>query len=287
VLKNTRKIGRSLRRALGSVLLRIGCLLVFATAPASAERDPAECIQTHANAQEQADKGRLFEARRLFESCATNDCPKLIQADCKTLGKAVEKSTPTLNLTVLDHNGGTPAELRIEVDGVLLPTDASKQPIALDPGERRFKLSAPGYPDADVTILVKQKEKNQTAVVRFAAPDPIASKVRTAGYVFAGISAVGILSFTGFAISGYADQHRLESSASRIDDSNLRLADRMHHKYAISDMSLGIGLVSLGAATFLLYVTRNSPESATPMAKTAVYFRGSADGGGLVLKREF
>ncbi len=277
-----------LQRARCWPLVRLGLALVFVAGNASAELEPDECIAAHASAQELVDSGKLLEARKKFESCATSGCPKVIQRDCKVLGTAVEKSMPTLNLTAVDHNGQAIAGFGLEVDGVALPLDASHQPLSLDPGNHRIKVIVSGRQAADVLVTVRKQEKNQSAVIQLAAPDPAASKVRTAGYVLAGVGAVGLLSFVGFGISGYVDQGKLEDNSGHTALGNdYGLADRMRRKYVIADMSLGIGLVSLGAATYLLLVTRDSTEHALPVAKTALYLHGAPGGGAIVLRSEF
>jgi hypothetical protein len=84
------------------------------------------------------------------------------------------------------------------------------------------------------------------------------------------------------------DQRKLDSRSTRIDNpADLRLADRMRREYVIADISLGIGLVSAGAATYLLYITRNSPRDASPHAKTALQLNAAAGGAAVTLRGEF
>src|SRR5512145_2929710 len=215
-------------------------------------------------------------------------CAKLIQRDCKVLGRAVEKSMPTLNLTVLDHRGQPLPNFGIEVDGVALPRDASHRVVASDPGNRRIRITVSGRQVADVTIPVRAQGKNQSVVIQLAAPNSASAKARNASYGLAGVGTVGLLSFVGFGISGYLDQRKLEDRSRLADvENDYALADRMRRKYVIADVSLGIGLVSLGAATYLLFVTRDSEEQASPGATTALYLRGSVDGGAIFVRREF
>lgn len=287
ILQNGRTIGWPLGPSVGCSLGRLGWVIVLAANTALADREPAECIAAHTTAQELADSGKLLAARKMFESCSASDCPKLIQKDCKVLGRAVEQSIPTLNLTAVDHNGQALTDFRIELDGVAQSPDSSHQ-LALDPGEHRVKLVVSGRKAAEATIPVRSKQKNQSAVIQLAAPDAGSSKARTAGYVLAGIGAVGLVSFVGFGWSGYLDQRKLDPNSARIDDcTDLTLADRMRRKYVIADVSLGIGLVSLGAATYLLLATRDTVGRASPGARTAMYLHGSADGGAIVVRSEF
>jgi hypothetical protein len=277
-----------LRRARRWSSQRLGFALVLVANTALAERDPAECIAAHASAQELSDSGRLSEARRKFESCATSDCPKLVQKDCKVLGRAVEEAIPTLNLTVLEHHGQALAAFSVEVDGTALPPEASHRPIAVDPGNHRIRVLVSGRQAADVVIPVRKEEKNQSAVIQLTEPDTAASKARTAGYVLAGVGAAGLLSFGIFGILGYQDQHELKEKSGQPGVGNdYGLADSMRQKYLIADVSLGIGLVSLGAATYLLLTTRDSAEHAPTGAKASLDFHGLPGGGSLIVRGEF
>jgi len=112
--------------------------------------------------------------------------------------------------------------------------------------------------------------------------------LRTTGYVLAGVGAVGLLSFGVFGVLGYRDQHRLEQESGQSGVANdYALADSMHRKYMVADVSLGISLVSLGAATYLLLSTHDSARGASSIAKTALYLNGLVGGGGLGVKGEF
>jgi hypothetical protein len=270
------------------LLRRVGLALVLVANSALAEREPAECIAEHAGAQELADAGRLSEAQKKFESCAKSDCPKLIQKDCTALGAAVEQSIPTLSVTAIGQNGQALPDFGIELDGVALPRDASHRPMTLDPGDHRIKVIVAGYQPTEVTIPVHQKERHQSAVIQLAAPDAGSAKARNAGYVLAGVGTVGLLSFVGFAISGHVDQSRLETNSGRSGVANdYGLADRMHRKYLIADVSLGIGLVSLGTATYLLLVTRGAADNASTAGKTALFVQSGTTFSGIGLRSEF
>jgi hypothetical protein len=210
------------------------------------------------------------------------------------MGTAVEKAIPTLSLTALDHNGLPLSNYSVELDGILLSPEAVRQPIPVDPGTSHLSLRVPGTPVTSLTFPVRAKEKNQRVTVRLAAPEPAFSpepqfaRVRTAGYVLGGIGVVGLASFIGFGLAGYKDERQLESNRVSINErDDLRAVDKMRQKYVVADVSLGIGLVSLGAATYLLYVTPPSKTHAPALATTAVFLRGSTDSGALFVRSEF
>lgn len=231
----------------------------FIAESAMAEQDPALCIKKHADGQVLAKSGQLIEARKMFESCAVSECPKVIQTDCKNLGKAVEKTIPTLRLTAIDDSGHVLDDARFELDGVALAPIEASAPVAVNPGDRRVRLFAPGHPVAEVTITVREGEKERLVAVQFAPLDPGAKKARVLGQIMAGVGAFATASFIAFGISGYLDERDLERRNPRVGNrSDLAAVDHMRQKYVAADVSLGIGLVSLGVATYLLFVTKDS-----------------------------
>lgn len=269
-----------------------GCGLAFAVVLCSqtawAEQDPAECIRTHADAQVLVKAGKLLEARKKFEACAIADCPKVIQKDCKNLGKTVEKSIPTLRLSLLEPNGKAVNGFEVELDGTALPLSASEDYVEVDPGERRLRLTAPNYPAAEVTVAAREGQKDRTIVVQFAPRDPASRKIRNLGQILTGVGAFGIVTFAAFEVSARIDQGELGDRASRPKtDSDYDLVDRMHTKYLVADVSLGVGLVSLGVGTYLLLVTRNSAAPVTPKPLIGFDVRASKEGAAAYLGGSF
>lgn len=267
---------------------RLALALVFCSQTAWAEQDPAECIRTHADAQVLVKAGKLLEARKKFEACAIADCPKVIQKDCKNLGKTVEKSISTLRLSLLEPDGKAINGFEVELDGTALPLSASEDFIEVDPGERRFRLTAPDYPAADVTVAVREGQKHRSVVVQFAPRDPASGKIHNLGQILMGVGAFGMVTFAAFEVSARIDQGELGDRASRPrTDRDYELVDRMHTKYVVADVSLGVGLVSLGVATYLLLVTRNSAAPVTPKPLIGFDFRASKQGAAAYLSGSF
>ncbi|HMA91248.1 MAG TPA: hypothetical protein VKP30_01120 [Polyangiaceae bacterium] len=267
------------------LLTLVSCL---ASETALAEEDPALCIKKHADGQVLAKSGKLIEAQKLFESCAVAECPKVIQTDCKNLGKTVTKTIPTLRLTAIDGAGRVLDEARFELDGVALsPTDASAA-VAVNPGDRRVRLTAPGHPAAEVTITVREREKDRLVAVQFAPLDPAAKKARTLGQILAGVGAFATASFVAFGISGYLDERDLVRRDLRSRNrADLAAVDRMRQKYVAADVSLGIGLVSLGVATYLLLVTKESVPQHSTRTRFDLDLRGFQHGFGASIRGAF
>jgi hypothetical protein len=274
-------VSKSLARAFSRICN--ACMLVLALLFCSrnvwAEQDPAECIITHADAQVLVKAGKLLEARRKFEACAIAGCPTVIQKDCKSLGRTVEKSIPTLRVSLLHPDGKAIHGFEVELDGSALPLSASEQSIELDPGARRFRLAAPNYPTAEVSVDVREGQKDRVIVVQFAPRDPASGKIRNLGQILTGVGAFGIVTFAAFDVSARIDRGKLGDRASRPSmDRDYDLVNRMHTKRLVADVSLGVGLVSLGVATYLLLVTKDSVVPAVSKPLLDFDVRASKEG---------
>jgi hypothetical protein len=267
---------------------RLGCALLLTGSSAFAQLSPTECIQAHAKAQELEGTGRLFEALGEFETCSSSSCPKLIQKDCKVLRKTVEEAISTLDVVVVEPSGRPPVDYRIELEDREVAPTTLYQNLPVDPGLRHLKVRAPERPATQVSIVVRPKEKHQRVIIQLPPVEPLASEMRKASYVLAGIGGLGILSFTGFAISGYLDEDELKGRPRTVSRrSDYQLADTMRTKYLIADVSLGISLVSLGAATYLWLKTKGTEKSALESDKTAIFLGGSPNGGVVYLRQSF
>jgi hypothetical protein len=81
--------------------------------------------------------------------------------------------------------------------------------------------------------------------------------VPTAAWVLGGVGAAALGSFVGFALSGRAKENDMMSSCapycSQQDE------DTMRRRYLVADISLGVSLVSLGAAAYLVLSSRTGP----------------------------
>jgi hypothetical protein len=267
---------------------RLGCALAFTVNSAFAQLSPTECIQTHTKAQELEGIGRLFEALKEFESCSTSSCPKLIQKDCKVLRKAVEDAIPSIDVAIVDSSGRTPVDYRIELEDKEVAPATLYQNLPVDPGLRHLKVRAPERPVTQISFVVRPKEKHQRIIIQLPPAEPLASEMRKASYVLAGIGGLGILAFTGFAVSGYLDEDELKGRSRTVSQrSDYQLADSMRTKYLIADVSLGISLVSLGAATYLWLHTKDTEKTSLKSEKTAIFLSGSPKGGSVYLRSSF
>lgn len=236
---------------------------------ASADSAPADpCFSAPVEGQKLQREGRLIEARDRFASCARNTCPAEIVTDCSRWMSEVEAASPSVVVAVRDAQRRDILDVRVSVDGK--PSGVvSSRAMALDPGAHTFVFQRPGSPDVTVDVLLREGEKNREVAASLdtsagasvgAASPPgeawVAERpVPASAWIAGGFGVLGLAGFATFGALGigargtdHCDTGCTQSQKEAVDS-----------KYTIANVSLGVGVLALGAAAWL-YLTRPAIE---------------------------
>lgn len=248
--------------------------LFLAPLPAAAQ-GKKECAVAFEKAQESKEAGKLRAAKEHTLVCSREECPGFIRQDCMKWHAEVKESLPSIVVVATNAEGKDLTEVRVEVGGEIVAASLDGRGIELDPGKHQIKFT---YGDAEpVTqdIVLREGERNRRLEVTFAEPAPppaqTASEVRplqasdssaegdapTLAYVLGGVGLVGLAGFTYFGLSGQSKHSDLSDSC-KPNCSDARV-DEVDQQFLFADISLGVGLVSLGVATYL-FLTHDAPS---------------------------
>lgn len=272
--------------------------VALASAPVAAEDAAAgdaksQCARSYEHAQELRQDGKLVAARAEIVICA-RECPGEILAECSRWLSDVDRSLPSVVVAATDANGNDVRDVRVSVDGQPLLAILDGHAVQVDPGPRRFRFERTGSPAIDREILVQQGEKDRLIRVAFAATAASArprTAVSTDGagpslvppLVLGGIGVLALGSFAFFAATAKRDIDDLRASCApscvRGD------VDSARTKLLVADISLGVGVVSLGVATWLL-LSRDGGRPTSPAA-ASVDLRPLPGGGALSVRGAF
>jgi len=234
-----------------------------------------ECVATFDRAQSLRAQGQLRAARASFVVCASDSCPAPLRKDCAQGLSGIDTDLPTVVLGARDAAGHDVVPTAVYVDDQ--PVEAADgRAVAYDPGQHVIRFEHP--PDAPVTehVVLRVGEHNREILATFgtatppaAAPAPTAPSspppeaatlppaekhsTRPTGWIVAltGVGALGIGSFAYFAATGYsAKQQLLGSCAPACTDDEV---NRLRYWYIAADASLGVAIVALGIAAYLLF----------------------------------
>lgn len=247
-------------RALAIAIL-LGAPAARAQAPAAAA--PAEaCFQAYEDAQRLRQKNQLVRARGELIRCGAGSCPAALRADCVTWLAEVERALPTLVLSARAGQHDVTA-VRVSVDGEPLLERLDGSAVALDPGTHTLRFEAPGHQPVERTLVVREGEKARAVPIELTPlpePDPDAGAedgISTPVVLLGAVGAVGVASFTLFAIKSHSAKSDLESCKGHCPEDEV---DAVRRDQLIADVSLGIGLVALGTAAYLHF--GRAPERA-------------------------
>jgi hypothetical protein len=238
-----------------------------------------QCASAYELSQEKRKAEELILAREQLKICIRDVCPTFVRDACTEWLAEVEASLPTVVLAARRGDQDL-VDVRVAVDGKPIADKLTGTAIPLDPGVHVFRFELEGAPPIEQRVVVRVSEKNRRVAVLFdmeegddVAENPyrdanaeagaeILNK-RTASYALAGLGAAALGSFAFFALTGKSDENDLRDRCSpHCPESDV---DSVRTKYLVADISLGVGVASLGAATWLFVTSMNERrESARP-----------------------
>lgn len=265
----------------------------LASATVSAQTDA--CSQAYEKAQEERAAGRLSSAIAQLQVCIDTSCPPFIREDCSRWMNETEEALPSVVFAVR-RDGQDQMEAEVTCDGTMLAQSLDGKAVPLDPGPHTFTFSIPGFAPVERQLLIREGERNRRIEVDFRTlrsnPFLVAAENEPAGagspsrtprtyltYGLAGVGALGIGGFALFAVLGSRQQGDLEDSCAPYCRSSQ--VDGVKTKYLIADISLGVGLAALGAATYF-YLTNRGGKSASREHATLVGFAPRSGPGGVL-----
>lgn len=248
-------------RGMFAVLAATTTLLAVETAARADDRE--QCASAADQAQQLRDEGKYRRAREQLLICARDVCPAPIKRDCLDWLSQVENTAPTVVFGAKDATKDL-SDVKVYVDGVPVTDRLDGKPVQMDLGKHIVKFEYQGQTKED-EVIIGAGQKNRNVTVTFGpAPGPTGPTPPPGGespkqgsivpsLVVGGIGVLALGSFAIFGLGGKSDVSNLESTCKpHCAESDV---DKARTKLIIADISLGVGIVALGVATYL-FVTR-------------------------------
>ena len=258
------------RRSNGGPMLvaAFAAVAALVAAPSSARADEREvCASGADQAQQLRDEGKYRRAREQLLVCARDTCPAPIKRDCLEWLSQLETIAPTVVLAAKEGAKDL-SDVKVSVDGVVVTDRLDGKPVQMDLGKHTFKFEY-GSQTKEEQFIIGAGQKNRNVSVTFsaaaarAAPAPPASPPKNGegsivpALVVGGIGVVALGSFAFFGLGGKSDVDDLQACKGHCAQTDV---DKAHTKLIIADISLGVGIVALGVATYL-FVTRTHGDA--------------------------
>ncbi|WP_156339248.1 hypothetical protein [Chondromyces crocatus] len=223
------------------------------------------CVEAHANGQGLVREGKFTEAREAFITCGRETCPGAVRKECVQFMGELNEKQPSVVIEARDEIGQPTAEVKVFIDGAEVAGSLDGRAIEVDPGQRAFRyVSSKGKVlERSVLILEGQRNRKLTAVFGYPPPPPPEPfQIPVLSYVLGGVAAGGLGNFVFWGLLGKSEQGELEDSCAprcRQED-----VDAMRRSYLLADLSLGIGVAALGAATVVALLHNSGKEKPPP-----------------------
>lgn len=281
-------------------------MAVVVSAPGNVQaQSTQECVDAHGEAQVLAKKTKIVEARSKALICAQDSCPKIVRSECIELLESLSKRVPSVVIAVTGPEGDM-SDVVVEVDGVEVMDEVTGASLDVDPGTHTFVFRAEGHPPVEKRLVIREGVKRRFVQVTMGeepdeapppgpteAPPPASSpppdepRVESKGVpvgpvILGAVGLVGLGMFAAFGAVGMGERSDLEACKPTCSDDEV---DPVRTKFIIADISLAVGVVSLGVATIMLLSGDDEPEA----ARTSVSVVGGPlqDGGMLGLGGAF
>jgi hypothetical protein len=256
-----------------------------------AQAAPSACVQANQDAQDLRNKGQLREARAQLLVCANKSCNAVIRGDCEKWLKEVDEETPSIVVRVVDSRGQDVLGAKVTVDDARIELDG--KPVSVDPGQRAIKARAKSGDVAETKVLVVQREKARVIEVKFPnelSPDgtrpeatpsgdgsnppshpprgdstPTTPPSRTIPITLGAIGGVAIVAFAFFEIAGQSAYSDLENGCGRTKSCTDNEIDPVKSKFVAAGVSLGVGILALGAAAVVYFTSKSSAPASSAL----------------------
>jgi hypothetical protein len=280
--------------------------LLFPTVAAAADPTSLACIRAAEDGQAARDRGALLHARELFARCAARECPDVLRRDCTGWLEEAHKQTPSVVVQARDAHGRDVLHAKAIVDLVPRQSQLDGTAIELDPGPHVVRVEAAGSEPVETRVVLAAGEKNRSILVAVAseqtaspsheAPEagpndgpnteaalqppsrqiPRKHGLPFAAYLFGGVGVAALGVFGYFGIRGMLDADHLRETC--VPGCQTADVNAVRSKLVVADVALGVGLVSLAAATWLTVRALTAPGHAGSKRRGAPCL-GDANGG--------
>ncbi len=241
--------------------------------------------------------GKLRQANDKLIICSNSACPAIAKNDCQGWIGEIKKEIPSVVFRARRPDGNDAVDVRVTMDGEEIATKLDGRPIQVDPGPHVFRFEAEGLAPLERQIVVVVGETNRAISVKLEAlaaepppgPPPSVepesqSSVPTATWILGGVGVVGLAGFAGFGLSGLSKESDLESCKPNCADDKVQSAET---SFLLADVSLAVGVLALGGATYFLLSSGPSATEAPKAAWRVGLAPRQAGGGTLVFDARF
>jgi hypothetical protein len=246
------------------------------------------CTEAWNNGSAALKESKLRAARTWMNKCAATSCPAVMSRECATLSTKLALDIPSIVPSIVERKDLLHA-VEVSMDGEVLANQIDGRAIDVDPGLHDFVFKSDSGAVVKEKLVIQQGQHNRPVPISFEgvlpepqeqlakAPEAAAAdetallsqdveeaeptlslrgtrsrlwKAPTLGtYALAGLGALGVTGYYLFAIWAIGDDRLLARNCS--PDCKPESVDHIRRLFLMSRVSLGVGVLAIGGATYL------------------------------------
>jgi hypothetical protein len=262
---------------------------------AKPSKEKRTCTAAFKSAQEREHAGKYREARELLMTCGMATCGGYMKKECAARRTRLEAAIPSIVPVITDD---TRYDVQVRMDGELLTSHIDGRLLPVDPGKHEFTFSTErgvvatqrvtivsGQHGRQISVALHASEqrvqKETTAMTATPTPpakplwhetsheaplpavDSPESRTRRGppalAFVAGGVGLAGV--GAGLLLTIWARNDNSDLQASCAPNCRQSSVDHVRKLYFAADVSLGVGAVGLGLATYLFLKPRYTKEN--------------------------
>ncbi|MDB4937015.1 MAG: hypothetical protein JWP87_3987 [Labilithrix sp.] len=250
-------------------------LVVLGTTGAASAQQPSVdkkvCIAAAERGQELRDTNKMRDARSQFALCARKECPAAVAAECSKWVAEADAALATVKLDATDGQGKAVTGVKVIIDGAPWSDEVPVAPVSLDPGSHEIRFERAGSQPVVRTVSLAMGDRDRAVSAVFKTdgaavivpkegerPEPRSGGSLAGPLIVGGVGVVALGAATAFWLMGNAD---LDDAKARCQngcpDSD---ADSAKQKHLIGDIALGVGIVAIAAAAYMILTREKAPQ---------------------------
>lgn len=244
-------------------------------------------------------RGRYRRAREILLECVNAPCGGEVRRRCAAELQRLDPIIPSIVVRAEDADGNDVEDVSVRLEdagpdasgseGELLVSSLDGMAIPVDPGEHHFVFERAGEAPVERTLTIREGEKFRPIdVIIGARADAEVGALSATGAAGAGgdserlvasatligVGVVGVASYAWLGLRARAGEDALARCEPTCSPGRV---DSVEKRYLLANISLGAGVLALGAATWLLLSDSGGEEEA-PAAASGLSL--GADGSG-------
>jgi hypothetical protein len=217
------------------------------------------CVESHTSGQELRQEGKLLESRAQFLRCSQETCPELVRSECLSSIDELRSQIPSVVFRV-SVDGEARSDVAASMDGQELFSEIPTRALEVNPGKHRFVFRFGQLDAIERQVTITEGEKLVPVSAAFSSsPAADAAELELPQipsehrpiplpvYVLSGVGVLGLGGFVGFGLATRSKEGELRSSCS--PSCARSEIDALENRALFADISLGIGIAALAAAT--------------------------------------